>query len=230
MLLRKLVVVGLVGLFSIAAQTANAQEGPAPAYVGLDRANFADIGAGSGATFNNRFAVNVGPAPEARFMNLSPAPARDEPAQTPDASYEVALHARGVSGFNVSAAQRGRLGFDASGDIARESRSAELRLGRGLTGLRDDAAPTESWYVFVASEDEALIWRPGQRNAFGGAEGGFALQDRVEIGDLQAGVTYEIYGIQASLAYVERTINVSVGTDNFTTEERFAGITLTLRN
>jgi hypothetical protein len=98
--------------------------------------------------------------------------------------------------------------------------------------MRDEeAAVAPTWYMFVASEDEALIWRPGgQRSAFGGRSAGFALQDRVEIGDIQAGVTYEAFGVQASLAYVERKISVNVGRDSFSTEERFAGVTVTLRN
>lgn len=227
MRLRKLVVVGLAGLISFAAQIADAQE-VTTAPTALNGVNFADTH--SQNPFTDRFQLDIGPADTSRFANLSPvqlpAPERDD-----NRSYEVALSARALSGIDVSAAQRANLGFDASGDVARESRSAELRLGRGLVSRRDAPSGEPSIYMFVASEDEALIWRPGgQRNAFGGRSGGFALQDRVEVGDLQAGITYERYGVQASLAYVERKISVSVGRHSASTEERFAGFTLTLRN
>jgi hypothetical protein len=105
-----------------------------------------------------------------------------------------------------------------------------LRLGRGLGGYRRDAPSSEPvWYFFAASEDEALTWRPGVRNAFGGTGASFALQDQVEIGDIQAGITYERNGLQASLAYVEREISVTSGARTFTQDEAFAGVTLTMR-
>jgi hypothetical protein len=230
MLLRKLVVVGLVGMIQIAAaQIAMAQEPNAPPMAAVEGVSFADANASD--SFTDRFSVAVDAAPQARFAATTAAPWRQDDNDRNDRGFEVALTARGAAGFDVSAAQSRRFGFDEAGDVARESRSAEFRLGRGLQGLRDSDSRAPSWYVFVASEDEALIWRPGgQRNAFGGSSSGFALQDRVEIGDLQAGITYEVYGLQASLAYVEREISVQVGRESVSLEERFAGVTLTLRN
>jgi hypothetical protein len=35
--------------------------------------------------------------------------------------------------------------------------------------------------------------------------------------------------VQASLAYVEREVNVRTGSQNFSQDERFAGFTLTMR-
>jgi len=222
----KLVVVGLVGIVAIAANAAFAQETPA------------HIAAASGVSFSDqvsemrsdRFSVEVGEGERARFSALAPTPrraARDSDARR----YELAVVASAGAGFDVSLSQRGAVGFDAAGDMERESRASELRLGKGLRGLRDDAPSlTPTWYFFAASEDEALIWRPGQqRNAFGGSAPGFALQDRVEIGDLQAGITYEFRGVQASLAYVERELNVRSGAQNFSQDERFVGLTLTMR-
>jgi hypothetical protein len=225
----KLVVVGLVGIVSLAANAAFAQETPA------------HIAAASGVSFtdsatanelrSDRFTLQLGGGDDSRFAALAPVGSRGKSREDGDTRYEVALVARAGAGFDVSLSQRGGVGFDASGDIERESRASELRLGRGLRGMRDDEPSlTPTWYFFAASEDEALIWRPGQqRNAFGGSSPGFALQDRVEIGDLQAGVTYEFRGIQASLAYVEREINVRSGAQNFSQDERFAGFTLTMR-
>jgi hypothetical protein len=142
----------------------------------------------------------------------------------------VALIASAPRGFDVAFAQRGGLGFNQAGDLERESRSSELRLGRGLRMQRDAPSSSPKWYFFAASEDEALIWRPGIRTEFGGSDGGFALQDRVEIGDLQAGVTYEANGWQASLAYVEREVSVRAGNQTYSADEDFAGFTLTMRH
>jgi len=225
MRLSKLVVVGLVGIVTLAATAALAQETPA------------QIAAASGVNFtdqnnemrSDRFLLHVSGGEAGRFSTWAPTTAPRERSAR-GARYELAFVARAGAGFDVSVSQRAGVGFDASGDIARESRGSELRLGRGL-GMKDEGPSlTPTWYFFAASEDEALIWRPGQqRNALGGPSPGFALQDRVEIGDLQAGITYEYRGIQASLAYVEREINVRSGAQNFSQDERFAGFTLTMR-
>lgn len=228
MQLRKLVVVGLVGILSCAVNIAAAQEAaaPAPAIAALDGVSFADA---LGDLSSDRLELAFDAGAEQRFAGFAPWTSVTRERQGEDASYEVALVARGAAGFDVAVAQRGGVGFDDRGDLARESRSSELRLGRGLQQMRDTPSPAPRWYVFAASEDEALIWRPGGRNAFGGASPGFALQDRVEIGDLQAGVTYEVNGFQASLAYVEREFSVRNGARTFSQDERFAGFTLTMR-
>jgi len=228
MLLRKLVVVGLAGVLSLVANVATAEDadGPTATFVGADGVNFAD----PSEAFSNRFDLSVGPGSEPRFTRLSPA----DPSPREDGNYrryEVALIASAPRGFDVAFAQRGGLGFNQAGDLERESRSSELRLGRGLRSMRRDAPSSEpKWYFFAASEDEALIWRPGMRTEFGSSDGGFALQDRVEIGDMQAGITYEANGWQASLAYVEREISVQAGNENYTADENFAGFTLTMRH
>ena len=133
--------------------------------------------------------------------------------------------------IDVSVAQRASLGADANGDIDRAGRGSEVRIGRGLV-QQDADAPSggSSVYMFVASDDEALTWRPGQRNEFGaGQSGGFSLQDRVEVGDVSAGVTYERGGVQASVAYVEREVSAQVGRDSYSREENFTGVTVTMR-
>lgn len=228
MLMRKLVVVGLVGIFSFAANIATAEDAMAPSVslVGVDGVSFVD----PSQAFSNRFDLNIGAGDTARFTNLTPS----QSASRSDGDfrrYEVELIASGAAGFEVAFAQRGGIGFNDEGDIERETRGSELRLGRGLRNMpRNQPSPTPTWYIFAASEDEALVWRPGMRNDFGGSGPSFALQDRVEIGDIQAGVTYEQNGWQASLAYVEREISVRSGSRTFTQDEDFAGFTLTMRH
>ncbi len=228
MLLRRLVVVGLAGVLSVVANVATAEDavGPTTSFAGVNGVSFAD----PSDVFTNRFDITIQEADEPRFAALAPsAPeARDERAYR---RYEVALVTSAGSGFDFAFAQRGGVGFNRQGDIERESRGSELRLGRGLRNMPRAASETApKWYFFAASEDEALIWRPGVRTEFGGSGGGFALQDRVEIGDIQAGITYERNGWQASLAYVEREISVRAGNQDYEMDESFAGLTLTMRH
>ena len=125
--------------------------------------------------------------------------------------------------------RRASLGADRNGDLDRQGRGSELRVGRGLVDERRDGE-RNSTYVFVASDNEALTWQPGSRTEFGGQGSSFALQgDRVEVGDLSAGVTWERNGVQTSLAYVEREQSTRVGNQSFSQDENFAGVTVTMR-
>ena len=135
----------------------------------------------------------------------------------------------GDSPVDVAIAQRATLGANANGDLDRSGRGAEVRIGQGLIERRDAHGDNRSVYMFVASEDEALTWQPGARSEFGGNGSSVALQDRVEVGDLSAGVTYERNGIQASLAYVEREESTRVGRENYNQDQSFTGVTVTMR-
>ncbi|MFO1016604.1 MAG: hypothetical protein U1E03_03345 [Hyphomonadaceae bacterium] len=136
----------------------------------------------------------------------------------------------GESPIDISIAQRASLGGDDNGDLDHRGRGSELRVGRGLVGQRDEnGADRNSTYVFVASDDEALTWQPGTRNEFGGRGASLSLQDRVEVGDMSAGVTWERSGVQTSLAYVEREQSTRVGNQSYTHAESFTGVTVTMR-
>lgn len=226
MLLRKLVVVGLVGFVSLAANIATAEDAgdPHSTFVGVDNANFVD----PSDAFPNRFDVSFGEASETRFISFAPAPSRGASQTSSDyRRYEVELVASAGRGLDVSFAQRAGVGFNRQGDVERQSRGSELRFGR----VRSDAPSSEpTWYFFAASEDEALTWRPGVRNEFGGQSSSWTVQDRVEIGDMQAGVTYERDGWQASLAYVQREVSVRTGARTVSQDEDFTGVTLTMRH
>jgi hypothetical protein len=114
------------------------------------------------------------------------------------------------------------------------SRGTEVRLGQRLEGLVSDKGSATwdkpSWYFFAASDDQALAWTPADASA--GTRGSLALQDRVDIGDVQAGVTIEAAGVQGSIAYLEReTSNGRIGSADRTRSEteRYVGATLTVR-
>ncbi len=128
---------------------------------------------------------------------------------------------------DVSIAHRGLVGTDED----RQGHGSEVRIGRGLV-TRDDGTPRrgDSVYAFVASDNQALTWRPGARSEFGGAANALVIQDTVNVGDNSAGVTYEHNGVQASLAYVERTVRTRVGNRGYSQDENFAGVTVTMRH
>ena len=225
MLFRKLVVVGLVGFVSFAASIATAEDAVAPnTSFAVDGINLSDP---ENAFERDRFSVDVGFGEANRFSNLGPGGAKHADNRR---DVQVSLIARDVRGFDVAFAERRGFGFNSDGEVTRETRASEVRLGNGLGMERDQPAQGSRWYVFAASEDEALVWQPGARSEFGGSGNGFALQDRVEVGDLQAGITYELNGFQTSLAYVERETYTQVGQQGFSREENFTGVTLTYRH
>jgi hypothetical protein len=231
MLLRSLVVVGLVGLASMAVNRALAEDTASRSMEAVDGVSFADPAGGVGSA---QWRLSFADAPGARFSRGDTSPSRDNRFRD-TRSYELAVGRRDVGGLpvDVEFAGRAAVAVDADGEIARHSRGSELRLGRGLGDLRRRRASLWSdptWYIFAASDDEALTWRPGRTNSFGGASSGVAVEDRVEIGDLQAGITYERGPLQASLAYVEREVSTHVGGRSLSQDENFTGLTVTLRH
>jgi hypothetical protein len=230
MLLRKLVVIGLVGFVSLATNMATAEQAAAP------DANY--VGA-TGVSFNDdvgfarpQLAFNTGPGEGVRFANMSLLPPSSAAGTEQSRHYEVSVVARAAANIDVAFAHRGGVGFNQEGDLSRQSQASELRIGNGLHLAATHAnqpSRTPRWYAFVASSKQALIWQPGGRNEFGASSDEFTLQDRVEIGDVQAGLTYEVYGIQTSLAYVERKMRTHVAGRTYTQDDNFAGITVTVR-
>jgi hypothetical protein len=133
----------------------------------------------------------------------------------------------GDAPIDIAIAQRAGL---SGGDVESRRRGSELRIGSGLVDRRENEGG-RAVYAFIASDDEALTWQPGARSDFGGRGNAVALQqNQVQVGDASAGVTYENNGVQTSLAYVERKTYTQVGTQGFTQEESFAGVTVTVRN
>ena len=107
-----------------------------------------------------------------------------------------------------------------------------MRFGRGLSRLHRKSRSSwdhPAFYIFAASDNEALTWAPTSSGP-GGRSAGFALQDQIRIGDSQAGLTYEAGPFQASLAYVQRKVSARTGATTVYRDEDFAGITLTLRH
>lgn len=217
----------LVALFG--ASFAAAQEAPASA---LDQAPAAEGQLDAGQvdftdhqTVLRRSTVAVRSDVAQRF-----GPTTATATETPEGPRRLEVEfAAGDGDLDVSFAQRASIGGE-NGDINRAGRGSEVRIGRGL--VQQDETENQrgsSTYMFVASDNEALTWQPGQRSEFGGQGPSLQLQDRVQVGDMSVGVTYEQHGVQASLAYVEREESTTVGTQTFSQDESFTGLTVTMR-
>ncbi|MBI3438734.1 MAG: hypothetical protein HY054_08830 [Proteobacteria bacterium] len=160
---------------------------------------------------------------DARFAPADPAEAHGGSHPQP---VELQITATGAP-VDVSFAHRGLIGADQD----RSNHGSEVRIGRGLVARDDGTHPhRDSVYAFVASDNQALTWHPGARSEFGGPATSLTLQDTVNVGDNSAGVTYEHNGVQASLAYVERTVRTRVGNRGYSQDENFAGVTVTMRH
>lgn len=238
MLKRSLVIAGLVGLASLVANIATAEEALAPSrsITALSGVDFTD----PVQAFTQRETpalLNLGVSGDTapRFADLT-TPPEAPPERFDPRRFEFSLGASGESvgvPLDVAFSQRASFGFNEDGDVARRGRGAELRLGQRLNIRAEDRTPSSepTWYIFAAQDDEAVTWRPNTRTAFGQTYGGgFGYQeDRVEIGDMQAGVTYERYGVQASLSYIERKVSTRVGRQSFSQDQNFAAVTVTMR-
>jgi hypothetical protein len=186
---------------------------------------------------NDRLTVDLGnPDRFEMRQDLSPefvGPVRSAPGISPDAAPALQLQLNAPAsatglGLDVGFARRASLSPNGQSGTAFTS-GAEVRVGRGLENLVQpfEGQPTwdkPTWYLFAASEDQALVWTPAERG--GPGQDGVRLQtDRVEIGDLQTGVAMQANGVQASVSYVERDISYGAGRAS----ENFAGVTLTVR-
>lgn len=80
---------------------------------------------------------------------------------------------------------------------------ALLRIGDDLR--KDSDFDNNTWYFFAGADAEALTYRPnGSSNL---SRGNFNLQDRVIVGDAQAGVGYRIGDADLSLSYTRREVS-----------------------
>lgn len=134
-------------------------------------------------------------------------------------------------GVDVGVAPRASFAVDDDGRLSRAGAGAEVRIGQRLEGLVDRWEPptwdAPAWYFFAASDGQALAWSPERAANVPGARGdGLRWQDRVEVGDFQAGVSLEAGGLQASLSYVQRDVSSPYGS----ADENFAGVTVTWDN
>ncbi len=133
-------------------------------------------------------------------------------------------------GFDMSLTPRASIEVDRAGNNI-TSTGAELKLGPDLADrdLRGLKAATPSWYFFVGTDNEALVWNFADRQAMDGA----TLRDQATVGDLQTGVAMSMgEGAQMSFGLVERKLefNDIGGDQDVNKRERFAALSYTLHH
>ncbi len=182
------------------------------------------------------------PAQEALALSFQPAATR-RPAIGPYAgagaaegfsARQISLSAPGAPiGLGVDLALAHRAGAQDGPGGRYEAAGAEVRLGQRLEGLAPEFQPPTwdkpAWYVFAASDGTALTWTPASEPA--DPNRALRLQeDRVEIGDIEAGFSVQAGNVQASVSYVERdVVTMDKIRASRSTEQTFTGLTVTWR-
>ena len=131
------------------------------------------------------------------------------------------------TGFGVDLAVKPHFTLDQSAKFRSTRAGAEVRVGQNLD-LRGQNAKNSNWYVFAGADGEAVVWdmqRPGSSLT----SGQVTLQDKVTIGDVQAGIAWQSPAGQMSVSYISREYEYRNGSISRTGEEDFAAITLTWR-
>lgn len=80
---------------------------------------------------------------------------------------------------------------------------AVVEIGEDLRQGSD--IKTNTWYVFAGADAEALTYSPESLRSL--SSGNFHLQDRIIVGDAQAGLGYRIGDADVSLSYLRRQAN-----------------------
>jgi len=102
---------------------------------------------------------------------------------------------------------------------------AVVRIGEDL---RSKDLSSNTWYVFAGADAEALAYSPDRSTR--GITSDFMLQDRIIIGDAQAGIGYRVGDADVSLGYFRREINSfndNPGSSGFSSTEDAAALSFT---
>ena len=102
---------------------------------------------------------------------------------------------------------------------------AVVRIGEDL---RSKDVSSNTWYLFAGADAEALAYSPDRSTR--GITSDFMLQDRIIIGDAQAGIGYRIGDADVSLGYFRREVNSfndNPGTSGFSSTEDAAALSFT---
>ena len=80
---------------------------------------------------------------------------------------------------------------------------AVVKIGEDLRDINPN--DTKKWYLFAGADAEALTFSPQGASRL--TAGQFNLQDKIIVGDAQAGFGYKIGDADISLAYIRRDVN-----------------------
>jgi hypothetical protein len=124
---------------------------------------------------------------------------------------------RSEKGLDLSLTPRASLRFD--DEISSTAVGAVIEIGEDLrTGSE---FKNNTWYFFAGADAEALTYSPSSVGRI--TSGEFHLQDRIIVGDAQAGLGYRIGDADVSLSYMRR----EASTEEFTYKEDAAALSFT---
>ena len=153
-------------------------------------------------------------------------PGVDAGAEVAALGYTRAFDAGGVAGLDIELEPRANVRF--SDEESSALVGAIVRIG---DDLREDGLPkTNTWYLFAGADAEAMTYSPDSARRLTSGELGW--QDRVIVGDAQAGIGYRLGDADVSLGYYRREVSSFEDNDpngDFNISEDAAAISFTWR-
>jgi hypothetical protein len=141
-----------------------------------------------------------------------------------DMEFSASISSKGKKGLDVELVPSASMRFDEDGRSA--SLGAVVRIGEDL---RAGEVNSNTWYVFAGADAEALSYSSDNTARFN--NGQLGLNERMIIGDAQAGIGYRIGAADVSLGYIRREISTltdqSFGTQGFNKTEDAAALSFT---
>ena len=125
--------------------------------------------------------------------------------------------AKSKKGLDLSLKPRAALGFEDGNSSALVG--AVIEIGEDLR--KGSELQNNTWYFFAGADAEALTYSPNSVSRI--TSGQFHLQDRIIVGDAQAGLGYRIGDADVSLSYMRREAKA----EDFTYVEDAAALSFT---
>ena len=208
---------------TINLQTQNQEQNNSFSYSGFDASSRNPMGQISGVD------LTVAEFAQATTNSVSPLFGQDVTGRFSegnhiDASYDFIANSE-TTGLGLDLSINPRFSVDETGEFRSTRAGAEIRVGTNLD-LRGQNTNNSNWYFFAGADGEAVVWDV-QRAGASGAN--VSLQDRVTVGDVQAGVAWESSAGQMSISYIEREYQYRNGSISRSGEEDFVAFTMTWR-
>lgn len=155
--------------------------------------------------------------------NLSPVPYESRLLAA-----EIAVSAPAdIAGLQLELGIVPRLSIAREGALETQRLGGEVRIGQNFD-KRGESGTHSGWYLFAGADGEALVWEPDETGSMSFSN--MALRERVTVGDMQAGVSFQ-RGLGAlSLSYIRREVEYRERNLGASEHEDFAGISFTLRH
>ena len=134
-----------------------------------------------------------------------------------DLGYAKAFTSRSSKGLDLTLTPRAALRFNDESSSAVVG--AVVEIGEDLR--RGSDLDNNTWYFFAGADAEALTYSPNSVGRL--TSGQFHLQDRIIVGDAQAGLGYRIGDADVSLSYLRREATA----EDFSFKEDAAALSFT---